>query len=140
MKLSDLATTTAKIEQGAWIDDIPMPGMEDVSLHVRGVDNADYRRLQSKLLQQIPFGRRRAGLGVEDQDRINIRLLRDTVLLDWKGITEDDETTVIPYSKEMAERLLGNPIFREGVMYAASLVGETRAAEQDALEGNSSTA
>ncbi|MGA0533569.1 hypothetical protein [Hansschlegelia sp. KR7-227] len=114
--------------------------MEDVSLHVRGLENVDARRLRNKLMNQIPFQMRRAGLSVDQPDRINIRVYRDAVLLDWKGLTEDDETTPIPYSKEMAERLLANPIFREGVEYAASLVGETKDGELKGLEGNSSGA
>jgi hypothetical protein len=140
VKLSDLGAAQAKIETGAWIDEIPVPGMEDVRLRVRGLDNVDYRRLQNKLQNAIPFQMRRMGLSVEQQDKISIRLLKDTVLLDWEGIFEDDETTPIPYSKEMAERLLASPIFREGVNYAASLVSEVRTAEQKALEGNSSGA
>jgi hypothetical protein len=140
VKISTLGEATLKIEQGAWIDDIPVPGMEDVRLHVRGLDNAEARKLRNKLLNAIPFQRRRAGLSTEEQDRIDIRVFKDTVLLGWEGITEDDETTQIPYSKETAENLLRNPLFREGVSIAASMVGEARAAEQKVLEGNSSGA
>lgn len=114
MKLSDIKAVTHKIEQGAWVSDLPnLPG---ISVKVRGYGNSDYRRLLTKL---------RAGMSAEEsndpfqQEQLDARLLYETILIDWHGI--DD----MPFSAENAETLLSDPdmaVFRMGVNYAASVV------------------
>ena len=139
MKLSSLKTDSVLVETGEWIRDIPEMG--DLELMVRGVDNSDYRALASKLIQAIPLKRRRRGISQEDLEQIQNRCLLETVLLDWRGV-QDDNGAQVPYSRDMAETLLTSPeyrAFRDAVAYAARLVG---AEEEDAtveLEKNSST-
>src|SRR5262249_24918380 len=54
MKLSAIKVDTALAEQGDWVDSIPeLPG---IRIKARGANNGDYRRLQAKLLAQIPRG------------------------------------------------------------------------------------
>lgn len=116
MKLGEIKTITGKIEQGAWVKDLPnLPG---VAVRVRGYGNADYRRLLTKLRQ---------GKGVDEindpgyQEEENTRLLHETILLDWNGIEDT------PYDSETAKMLLSNPeyaVFRSGVMYAANVVAQ----------------
>lgn len=85
MKLSEIAVDIAKEEAGDWVD---IPDLQGVSVKVRSIHNADYRRLSAKLLGKL---RRRlggrelmaSGLPVEEADRITARCLLETVLLDW---------------------------------------------------------
>jgi hypothetical protein len=140
MKLSSLKIDSARLERGAWIGDIPE--LEGVRFHVRGAGNADWRRLQAKLVAGVPAKERRNGLDVVTRDRIETRCLLDACLLDWSGLEEDDGQPVA-FSRETAERYLTDPdyaVLRAGVVYAANLVAdvETEAAEQTL--GNSSPA
>jgi hypothetical protein len=137
LKLSSIQVDAAAIEAGQWVGNIPE--LEDLELKVRGVDNEAWRRLRATLVRAVPRNRRRDGnLSVEDNDRITSTLLLDTCLLDWKGI-EDETGAAIAYSKDMARDLLFKPEnrkFRDAVLYAASLVGEQNAEDEQADAGN----
>lgn len=138
MKLSALRIDAEKAEQGAWIGDIP--DMGDLRLKVRGLRNADFRRLRDRLLSAVPRDKRVNGqIDPETFDGITSRALVDTVLLDWEGL-EGDDGQAAPYDKLLATKLLTEPDFRpfrDAVIYAATVVEEraVAAAEDDA--GNS---
>jgi hypothetical protein len=133
MKLSDLKVDAVKVEQGAWVENIP--DMGDLRLKVRGVNNADWRRLQSSLIQAVPRGKRANGrIDPEEQDRITSICLQNASLLDWQNLHGDDGEP-LPFSKEMARELLTKPefrAFRDAVLYAATIVGEWSSEEIEA--------
>lgn len=140
MKLSALKIDAEKLEQGAWVGNIPE--LEGVRFKVRGLGNTDFKRLQNRLIMAIPRKNRRNGLSVEDQTRIESRCVVDTILLDWDGL-EDDDGRAMPFSKELAADLLADPDMarlREGILYAAAIVAEQDAEDEEAVEGNSATA
>ena len=134
MKLSDRKIDTKKREEGAWVKDIPE--FLDLELKVRGAGNKDWAKLEQKLIQAVPRQRRTNGLEAEDRLRINGILVRDTSLLDWRGI-EDDEGKPEPYSKVAAGKYLTDPQYEAFVyacVWAANVVAEQGIAEveQDA--------
>jgi len=134
MKLSDRKIDLRKREEGAWVKDIPE--FMDVELKVRGVGNRDWARMEQKLIAAVPRQRRVNGLEPEDRLRINGILIRDTSLLDWRGI-ENGTGESEPYSKEAANKYLTDPEFEAFVwacMWAANTVAEQRQEdiEQDA--------
>lgn len=137
MKMSDMALDPVRLEEGAWIDDIPE--MEGLRLKVRGSNNADWRRLQSRLIEAVPRKKRIGGrLDPDEQDRIMSSCLLNCCLLDWDGL-EDDDGKPLPYNKQMAQKLLTDPQyrrFRDGVVWAASIVGDNLGADQDDVSGN----
>src|SRR5262249_32252980 len=125
-----------KREDGAWISNIPEWG--DLKVKVRGVGNRDWAKLEQKLISAVPRARRLNGLDAQDRDRINGILLRDTSLLDWKGV-EDDDGKAQPFSKELANKYLTEPEygpFRDAVLWAATVVAEQGQAEIEADAGN----
>lgn len=129
MKLSDIEVDPVRIEQGEWVSDIPEMG--ELRLRVRGIGNADWRRIQSKLQDAVPR-QHRVGNRIDpvEQDRIVNICLQGACLLDWDGVEGDGEP--LPYSKEMAAELLTNPKyrrFRDAVLWAATVVGEAVAAK-----------
>jgi hypothetical protein len=128
MKLSAIKVDTALTEQGDWVDSIPeLPG---IRIKARGANNGDYRRLQAKLLAQIPRGARLEGLPPEDQDRIVGRLLLETVVLDVQGL-ENEDGSPLPWSRAVGEQLLLEPafkVFREGAAHAGEVVAQRRKA------------
>lgn len=141
MKLSALKVDAGAIEDGQWVGNIPEMG--DLEVRVRGLNNAKYRRLQARLIDAVPRAKRQGGrLDPEEQDRITATCLRQTVLLDWRGL-EGEDGQPVPYSEELASDLLTKPEFRrfrEGVIWAASQVGEEQAEADRADEGNSGPA
>src|SRR3954453_22534202 len=107
INLSATKVDSALIEQGDWVDNIPdLPG---VRIKARGTNNADYRILEGRLVREIPRMQRVEGVAPADQDRIAGRLLLETVVLDVEGLTEDDGTTPIPYTRALGEKLLLDP-------------------------------
>lgn len=130
MRINDVKVNVEKVEQGAWVENIPE--LEGLKLKVRGANNKDWRRLQSRLIQSIPRSKRIAGQIEPDEiDRINSILLLDTCLLDWSGL-EGDDGQPLAYSRDTAKNLLTDPQyarFRDGVLWAANVVGEQTEAE-----------
>ena len=132
MRLDELKVDVAKQEDGDWVDNVPE--LEGVRLKVRGLNNKAYEKLQRQLIAAVPRGQRMRGPGgtmdPEVQDKITSRCLLNTILLDWDGITEQNGVgeVPVPYSKEMAEKLLFERQyrrFRDAVIWAATIVGET---------------
>lgn len=134
MELNDIAIDADRFEQGAWVDHIPEMG--DLRLKVRGVGNADYRKLQARLIDALPRAKKQGGkIEPDELDRITATCLLETVLLDWDGIMINGKSA--PYSKEQAKELLLNPKwrrFRDAVAWAASIVADEGALgiEEDA--------
>ena len=140
MKLTANKINSARREEGAWVKDLP--DMEDLELKVRGVGNSDYRRMQTALLKTVPPKERRKGLLPATQDRIAVELQVETLLEDWKNVT-DDAGKPIPFSKETAREILSNPdyeVFRNAVAYAAGVVAEDEEEGREEDVKNSSSA
>lgn len=132
MKLSQLSQNAAAAETGRWVNHIPELG--GLVLKVRGLDNADYRRLSAQLAAEIPRADRILGVATEVTDAMQTRLIVETILIDWRGLEEDDGAPV-PYSRDMATKLLTDPnyrAFRAAVIWAAGVVGDDRLASDEA--------
>lgn len=132
MDLSSLKTSTAVVEAGDWVDNIP--DMGDLRLKVRGSGNAKWRRLQQQLVAAVPRGKKVNGrITPEEQDRIIAICIRDTALDDWENIT--DGGAAVPYSKDKAFTLLTDPLTRaffDACVWACSVVGESASDSQEA--------
>jgi hypothetical protein len=126
-----------KREEGDWVTDIPDWG--DLRLKVRGINNADWRRLQAKLIEAVPRQKRLRGMiDPEEQDRINRTCLLNTCLLDWANLS--DNGSAVPYSKETARALLFDPEcepFQDAVTFAARVVAERMDNAAEDAVGNS---
>lgn len=142
MKLSDLSIDPVRFEQGEWIGEqygTPIPEMGDLCVLVRGLGNADWRRMQQQLMAAVPRGKKTGGvIDTEEVDRINSTLLLKTSLKDWSGI-EDASGNPVPYSEAQAQEILTNPEHRrvrDAIFWAASIVGEARAKKVEQLAKN----
>ena len=129
-----------KREQGDWVENIPEWG--DLRLKVRGINNADYRKLQAKLLETVPRQKRLRGtIEPEEQDRILNTCLLNTCLLDWENLSDGGQP--VPFSKETARSFLFDPEmepFREAVAFAARVVAEQQDETIEDALGNSEPA
>ncbi len=132
MKLSSIRVDSALIEQGDWVDGIP--DLTGVRILARGVNNADYRLLEGKMVREIPRSQRSEGVSPADQDKIAGKLLLETVVLDVEGLTEDDGVTPIKYTKDLGAKLLLDPdfrVFQAGAAYAGAVVAQRRKADEE---------
>lgn len=138
MKMSEIAIDPERQEGGAWVKDIPeLPGVE---LRVRGSECRAARKLRNALIDQIPRKRRVGGkVDPKDQEDITTALLHRVILLDWRGI-EDDDDQPEAYSKERALTYISDPryqTFRTGVLWASNVVAEQGEIADEDDVGNS---
>lgn len=129
MKLSQIKINPAAEENGRWMD---ANGLYGVAVKVRGLNNSAARAARTKI--QEGFARKK--MSDAEADRAQVELIADTILIDWRGVENDDGTALI-CDREAKIAILSNPemrLFREAVLLAASLVGEDELAakEQDA--------
>lgn len=129
MKLSQIKINPAAEENGRWMD---ANGLYGVQVKVRGLNNSAARAARTKI--QEGFARKK--MSDAEAERAQVELIADTILIDWRGVENDDGTALI-CDREAKIAILSNPemrLFREAVLLAASLVGEDELAakEQDA--------
>lgn len=136
MKISACKVDSKKLEGGAWVKTIPaFPGM---ALKVRGLGNTEYRVLRARLIEEVPRAERLAGLTPADDDRILTECLIETVLVDWRGL-EDDDGNPLAFDKAVSRRYLTDPdytSFRGAVLWAAGALDELGTATLETDAGN----
>ncbi len=142
MKLSAMKINSAAIEQGEWVgskNGNPIPDMGDLNLKVRGIGNADFRVLQSKLFDATPRNERPNNrLSPAAAERVTIECIVETILIDWDGV-ENDQGEALPFNKDVARKILSDPDlrpFRDAVMWASAQVGELRAGDSEGIAKN----
>lgn len=122
MKLSAMKINGRVYDDGSWVGDLP--GLPGVRVKVRPIGNDDATALRNKMLRDLPATERQLGATPQTTRLIANELLIRTVLVGWDGI-EGDDGKPLPYSEAKARELIESPdfdIFREGVLYASSLV------------------
>jgi hypothetical protein len=131
MDIQGVKIDPAKVEAGDWVGSIPQMG--DLRLRVRGVNNSDWRKIQSRMLDAVPRNKRSGNrIDPAEQDKIMTALLRDAGLVDWENLM--DSGAAVPYSKEAADKYLTDPAwspFRDAVLWACTEVGHDRAKALD---------
>lgn len=137
MRLGDQKIDPIKLEQGDWVTNIPEMG--DLRLKVRGSRNKDWVRMQVVLTDAVPRKSKVGGrIAPAEMESITTKLLLNTCLLDWDGL-EGDDAEPIPYSKDMANKLLTDPAyrnFRDAVVWASAVVADQGAAEVEDIAKN----
>jgi hypothetical protein len=142
MKVSSGIVDSKRAEAGEWIGDLPE--LDGTEFFVRGTNTADFKRMQSKLINALPRKDRMRKDGIDPliSERITNQCIVGVVLKDWRGLTEgeDDAERPLPYSKDMAHKFMFDPdyvTFRTGILTAVGRVEQLQKEEEKALEGNS---
>lgn len=101
-------------KNGVWVE------IDDgAQILVARTDNPRYRDMLRAELKPHKKKIQRGTLSQEFQEKLLMKVVAHTVLLDWKGITVKDKA--VKYSPEKALELLEEyPDFREDVMEAAN--------------------
>ena len=135
MDLSKTRVDLARAKAGQWVKDIP--GLDDIEVLVRGSNTPAFRLAQAKAQRAIPREARRDG-GLIDPEAADIasgKALAE-ILLDWRNVHVDGAE--LAFSPDAALKLLTDPelsLFRDGVAWAADIVGAARKDDEDDAAG-----
>ena len=137
MHIAQFMVDPAALEEGTWVKDLP--DMGKLRLCVRGFGNTDDEQIQQREYDALPREMKLRGVVPKaERDRILGIRLRDAILVNWDGLDADEQGTPLPYSKELADKLIHDGRFRpfrEAIVLAASIVSATRAADvKDAVK------
>jgi hypothetical protein len=139
MKMSEIKSRTIRAEKGEWW---ALPEL-DMQVFVKGLYNRNFRRMQAELRNQYLSRKIRGDVLTEEEgDEINAKCVVETVLLDWRGL-EDDEKNPIPFDKEISLILMTDPdyeIFRAGVMRVSGALAAGLENDLENDRGNSKRA
>jgi len=136
MKLTDIAVDLEREEQGDWVEIPDLPG---VSLKVRSLYNKDFQQAHQLMARKLNrrYGNRPVPLDVQTQSYA--RILAENVLIDWSGISDENEQAV-EYSAELGREVLAEPQYRklaDAVTWAAGFVGDQEIEELEESGKNS---
>jgi hypothetical protein len=126
VKLNSLRADMRRQNDGDWVEIPELPG---VAFKVRGINYGPYQAENSTLLMAYRRRYEARGLPVPNEisNRDIARIYAKHLLLDWRGFLDDNEAE-LPYSREVAEEMLGAPgdFFRH-VLFAVTQVSNTEA-------------
>ena len=96
--------------EGKWF---PLSLINGVEVKVARAGNVNYKKALRRLYKPYAKSMRRGvDLAPEVEDRIQLDLMIDALLLDWRGMPGEDGKEE-PFSKEAAKMLLSDPELKE---------------------------
>jgi hypothetical protein len=111
VKLNSLKADLSRERNGAW-----MPyadgGDPDLAFKVRGINSPEYEAARDREMVRLQQRFGTEPVPADERFKVLGQLLAEHILLDWKGIVDDDGAPV-PYSKDLALDLLSAPEGRE---------------------------
>lgn len=102
MKFSTYATDETSEEQGKWFE-----LGEGAKIKLRSFQSKKSQAVR-EALEEPYLALKRSGKGIPsgEQETLLIKQMAQAIIADWEGFTEDDETTLIPFSVKAAEAKL----------------------------------
>lgn len=137
MDLGRFKTDTALEDDGVWTTIDAGSGAE---IRIARIGNRRYREAMARRLKPYRRALRAGTLDDSVTERITAEVLAETVLLDWRGLT--NAGAPLPYGRETARDLLLDPAYRDFRDLVVELAGELdlyRERDLEAAEKNSAT-
>ncbi len=132
MKISSFAVDKEKTENGTWVD-----LSEEAAVLVARMNNEQYNKYIRKHGKVLSMQARVGTINEQDAIRLTKKAVANTVLLGWRGIT-DDAGAEIPYSVDKAIELFeAFPEFFTTVMDYAQDKALFKLEAQEEARGNS---
>ena len=120
-----------KSREGVWFSattmdfrSVPEPIADELCVRVGRWDSQAHRSAKAKAYEPHLRDLGRGKVTPDVVDRCEAQAMADAILLDWANLTERDEKTPIPYSRDKAIEILLDPTaaeFRQFVADAATL-------------------
>ncbi len=130
------ATDMGLEEAGAWVMVNDYIGLRIKVRRARAdVVQKAYQRILREELGDAKV-RKPEDITTDQAERVAIRQIAETILVDWEGVTDADTGEVVPYSVEKAIEFLGVRDFREFVMQQAGDRDTFKARADAESEGN----
>lgn len=128
VKLTSLKADVKKENEGAWVP-FADTGDPDLGFKVRSLNYVPFEtaRLREIMRLQTRFGA--SSVPQEESDQMLGKLLVEHILLDWRGIV-DENRVAVPYTTDMGMDFLPSPEgvhVRRYVLACASRLGEVKA-------------
>jgi hypothetical protein len=127
-KLSSFKTDSRKSEEGVWTE--VGAGFE---IRVARLGNPKYQAELKRLGKPHLHGIRRQGLESEQLKRIQAKATARYLLLDWRGL-EDDDGKTIEYSYEKALELFLDPDYNEFLDIVLEAAGDMELFRVETIE------
>lgn len=126
MDINTLATDTDATENGIWFY---LDSEESSGFLIARLGNAKYRVAAAKHIGPHAQAMTRGALKIDTQDRLLAKVLAETVILNWKGITQGVDTKGEPkpfkYTKEACEAFLVEPKYQDLVKQLIEFANES---------------
>lgn len=106
MDIKKFASDTKSEEQGVWV-----PLDESTKLLIARTNNPRFQKALRRELKPHRQAIRMNALSDGIAEKVMNKVLADTILLGWEGMTENGKAMV--YSKEAAEELFGRPHLKD---------------------------
>jgi hypothetical protein len=132
IRASSLKADIQTENDGQWMT-YPEFNDPDFGLKVRALTSTLYTDRIQKEARRLNNKYGRDPIPDEENIQATAKALVDTILLDWKGIT-DDAGQPIPYSRDLAYDWLTDPAYRElrgAVMVCAGRLGQVKVESLD---------
>lgn len=106
VNISALKTNPQAEEEGVWVD----YENTGVKLKIARIGNPAFDKAVNKL--SAPHLKKIRNGDASLQEKLTKEAIAETILLDWKGI-EDDDGKTLKYSKKLSKELLNDPALRD---------------------------
>jgi hypothetical protein len=136
VKASEIKARSRRLTKGGWVSGLP--SLPEVAVKVRSIRNPDASRMYAEAKASVSEEEFK---DPEFQKDLNLSIITETVILDWRGIADDSaeadadgEYPELPYEPEIAKEMLAdeeNDLLFAGILWAAENVAERG---QDSLE------
>ena len=133
MDLRKFASNATKEREGVWID-----LDETTKVKIARMDNPAFKKAMQRELGPYKQAVRSGTLSEQQSEKIMAKVLAETILVDWKGMTEEGKE--LAYSVDEAQRILSAPHlqdFRKMVVSFSEDAALFREAELEDAEKNS---
>lgn len=133
IKLSSLKADLEKERKGTWQTALAVIPDPDVQFLVSSIHLPAYTSARNMLLQRLARIHKNAAPDEAVMTGIG-GLFAEHILHDWKGLADDDGNPV-PFSRELAIKLLTDPANRELIRAVEQAAGEAGRIDVDFVEG-----
>jgi len=128
MRLSEIENDLTKENEGVWLT---FSG--DIEVKIANVGNEEYIKLSEKLYKPFKKALRKDTLDSKKHLAIAHKLMVETIILDWKGI-DDDNDKPIPYSKEKALEIVQTKKYKKFVDWISNEALDLANFEKDEVD------
>lgn len=131
-RLNRVATSTQQAVAGRWVEFCPAKdGDPALEFKIARLGNVNYNQ---RLQELVRPHRRKVRMGFdEDLEEFVKVAVAETVLVDWRGMQDDDGSEIV-YSKARSVEILSDPVYSDIFDFVMDVAGDAAIFRQSAVE------